>query len=127
MKGSQDFESAIKTHLDAEAEKDPLFAQAYAKEGKSIADCCTYIMNEVQKMGVNGLADQEVYGLAKHYYDEDNLTVGTRPSGQIVVNHPVAKALPVASVEVKEAPKKKAGKKPEENQESLFSLFSNEA
>ena len=63
-KVSQSFKDTIKAYLDQRAQSDPLFATSYQKAGKSIDECCNYIVQEVQKMHVNGLADDEVFGLA---------------------------------------------------------------
>ena len=70
------FEDAIRRHLEELAEKDELFRAVFAKEGKSIAECCRYILSEARKRGVAvAMSDEEVYGLAVHYYDEDDLRV----------------------------------------------------
>lgn len=74
------FELAIKEHLDQRAATDALFAQAYAKPKKSIEECCLFIYGEVSKKDRGGanciaLSDDEVFGLAVHYYDEDNIKV----------------------------------------------------
>lgn len=76
MKG---FQQAIKAHLDKMAAQDEAFAAKYAAkcetEQDSIANCCKYITNEVQKKYKHGnsavLTDAEVFGMAMHYYDED--------------------------------------------------------
>ncbi|WP_333615780.1 PcfK-like family protein, partial [Bacteroides pyogenes] len=36
-----------------------------------------------------GLSDEEVYSLAVHYYDEDNLKVGKPINCKVVVNHTI--------------------------------------
>lgn len=84
-KSSELFVTAVKAMLDKRAAEDELFAEVYAKEGKSIEDCCTFIIGEVQKMGVNALSDEEVLSLAVHYYDEDNISVGARVSCKVIV------------------------------------------
>lgn len=88
-KVTEAFKNAIKAHLDLCAQEDWLFAKSYAKEHKSIEECCAFIMQEVHKMGVNGLEDAEVFGLAKHYYDEDDLGEIKAPACRVVVNHHV--------------------------------------
>lgn len=88
-KVSQSFKDTIKAYLDARAQSDSLFASAYAKDGKNIDECCSYIVQEVQKMKVNGLSDDEVFGLAVHYYDEDNLGTIKAVNCKVVVNHTV--------------------------------------
>lgn len=100
-KVSQSFKDTIKAYLDARAQSDPLFATSYQKEGKSLDECCNYIVQEVQKMHVNGLADDEVFGLAVHYYDEDNLGTIKAANCKVVVNH---------AVELTEEEKEKARK-----------------
>ena len=70
------FHTAIKTYLDERAKTDELFAKSYAKEGKSINKCCKYIMGEARKRGTAVcMTDEEVYGLAVHYYDEDDIKI----------------------------------------------------
>ncbi|MCM1076273.1 MAG: PcfK-like family protein [Bacteroides sp.] len=88
-KTSKTFQDTIKAYLDQRAATDELFAKSYAKEGKSIEQCCDYIVSEVQKMKVNGLSDDEVYSLAVHYFDEDNLGDIKCSAAKVVVNHVV--------------------------------------
>lgn len=47
------------------------FAPRYANPKKNIDDCCTFIINQVRQSGCNGFADEEIYSMALHYYDED--------------------------------------------------------
>ena len=84
------FKEVIKTYLDKRASEDELFAQSYKKESKSIDECVNYICQTVQESGQCGFADDEIYGMAVHYYDEDNLgEIKKFKSGQVVVNHHV--------------------------------------
>lgn len=74
------FEVAIKSYLDKRAEEDQVFAQTYAKPNKSIKECCKYICGIVEKQRKNNekcvaCSDEEVFGLAVHYYDEDEIVV----------------------------------------------------
>ena len=83
------FEKAIKAFLDDKAEKDPAFAEKYRSKKKSITDCCKFIIAEVKK-SCNGkdaaCTDEYVYGLAIHYYDEENIkTPASAPSCRVVV------------------------------------------
>lgn len=71
--GTDMFQKQIKQYLDKRAEEDALFAASYNKKHKSIEDCVAYIIGEVQKAGKSAWADEEIYGMAVHYYDEDNL------------------------------------------------------
>ena len=89
-KGSLAFKHTIKKYLEDRGSRDPLFARIITKPGKNIDDCVIYIIETVQKSGCNGFTDDEVYSMAIHYFDEDNLSVGSLPSNlQVVVNHKV--------------------------------------
>lgn len=52
---------------------DPLFAPNLQKPHKNIEECILYILSEVQRCGCNGFADEEIYSMAVHYYDEDDV------------------------------------------------------
>lgn len=81
------FEQAIKAYLDERASIDALFAQTYAKKEKSIEECCRYIIQEVKKTNRQGFADEEIFSMAIHYYDEDNIKVDkTTPQCNVVTN-----------------------------------------
>ncbi len=74
------FETVIKNYLDKRAQDDSQFAITYAKPNKNIKECCKYIFQEVEKIKPKnekcvGLSDDEVYGMAVHYYDEDDIEV----------------------------------------------------
>lgn len=73
MKASNQFTRTILTYLEQRAQADNLFAERFAREDKNIDDCATYILNQVQKSGCNGFADDEIYSMAMHYYDYPNL------------------------------------------------------
>lgn len=68
MKGSNHFKNTIKAHLDKLAEIDLLFSFRYSLPEKKLDDCITYILNEVKKSGCNGFTDDEIFGMAIHYY-----------------------------------------------------------
>ena len=88
-KGTQAFNETIKTYLEERAENDALFAVKYANPSKSVEECVTYILNSVQKSGCNGFEDDEIFGMATHYYDEEEIEVGKPINCQVVVNHTV--------------------------------------
>jgi hypothetical protein len=72
--GTKNFQVVIKSYLEQLAELDAEFAVKYFDEGKKIEECCAYIISEMGKMAQNnfvGATDDEVYGLAVHYYLED--------------------------------------------------------
>ena len=87
MKGSNYFKNVIQDYLNSQAEKDELFAKSLTKENKNIDDCINYILNQVQASGCNGFADEEVFQMAMHYYDEDDLKIGKPINARVVVNH----------------------------------------
>lgn len=100
MKGSEKFRQTIREYLESRGSKDPLFARIITKPGKNMDDCITYILETVQKSGCNGFTDDEIYNMAIHYFDEDNIKVGNAPANmRVVVNH---------VVELSEEDKKKA-------------------
>lgn len=82
------FKNAIKAHLDERAKIDEQFAVSYAKEGKSIDECCRYILHQMRRRG-NAVAasDSEVYGMAVHYYDEDDIKVPKYSPGHSVASN----------------------------------------
>ena len=88
-KGTQAFNETIKTYLEERAENDALFAVKYANPSKSVDDCVTYILNSVRKSGCCGFTNDEIFGLAVHYYEENEIEVGKPVNCQVVVNHTV--------------------------------------
>lgn len=88
-KGTRAFNDTIKAYLEERAENDALFAVKFANPSKSVEDCVTYILNQVQKSGCNGFTDAEVYGMAIHYYEENEIEVGNPINCKVVVNHTV--------------------------------------
>ena len=89
MKATEQFTRTIAEYLNLRAATDTLFAPNLQKLHKSIEQCITYILNQVQKSGCNGFDDDEIYSMAIHYYDEDDLEVGNSITCNVVVNHVV--------------------------------------
>ena len=89
MNGTDQFTRTIAEYLNQRAITDPLFAPNLMKPNKNIEECITYILSEVQKSGCNGFEDDEIYSMAVHYYDEDDLEVGNAISCKVVVNHTI--------------------------------------
>ena len=77
MKNNTDSaKQAVKAYLDRRAATDPQFAASYAKEGKTIDECFRYILGEASRRGnAVCMTDEEGFGLAVHYYDEDDITI----------------------------------------------------
>ena len=90
MKSTDRFKEIIHEHLKDRATSDELFAKSFAKPGKTIDKCIAYILDTVQKSGLNGFADEEIFSMAVHYYDEDNLKdIATNKMPKVVVNHTI--------------------------------------
>ena len=122
MQTSKTFKEVIKNHLDGLAAKDPLFAETLKKTNKSIGECCNYILSCVQKSGNQGFADEEIFAMAVHYYDEDDIKDIKPLNAKVVVNHSVGAstaAAPATSTQVAKVPKKPS-KPVIVNQPSLF-------
>ena len=88
-KGTDTFKTAIQNYLEYRAATDELFAPLFANPNKSIDECCKYIICEVHKSGMNGFDDDEIFGMAVHYYDENEIEVGKPIQCQVAVNHVV--------------------------------------
>lgn len=86
-KGTENFKMIIEDHLNKIAEKDELFAKTLKKQNKSLDECINYIGSEVQKKGVCAVADEEVFAMAVHYYDEDHIKAKKTVSMNVVSNH----------------------------------------
>ncbi len=89
MKTTDYFKQTITAYLEQRAADDPLFATVFANPNKNIDDCITYILNTVKESGCNGFADEEIYSMAMHYYDEPDIEVGGKMDMRVVVNHTV--------------------------------------
>ena len=87
MSGTEHFTRTIAEYLNLRAATDPLFAPKLMKPHKNIEDCITYILKQVQQSACNGFEDDEIYSMAVHYYDEDDLEVGSPVACHVVVNH----------------------------------------
>ena len=84
------FKQTIQSYLQRRAQEDELFALRYANPKKNIDDCITFILNYVKQSGCNGFADDEIYSLAMHYYDEDDIDIGKPLTNcKVVVNHTI--------------------------------------
>lgn len=87
MNGTEQFTRSIAEYLNLRAATDPLFAPNLAKSHKNIEDCITYILKQVQQSACNGFEDDEIYSMAVHYCDKDDLDVGRPVACHVVVNH----------------------------------------
>lgn len=134
-KVSNPFMETIKNYLEKRAAEDELFAVTYKKENKNLTECCNYVIKCAKDGGCAGYTDDEVFGWAVHYYDEDDIKNIAQVSGKVIVNHTVEiseeekaeakqKALEKVVADEKEKMLKKAIKKKSEatafEQVSLF-------
>ena len=78
-------ESFIRQKMDA----NDLFAKKVCNPKKNIEDCITYVINTIEKSRYKGVCDNDVYALAVHYYEEDDVEVGKPINCRVVVNHQV--------------------------------------
>ena len=138
MKGTEEFKKTIQAYLEQRSAEDTMFAESYKKPNKNIDDCITYILNTVKSSGCVGFTDAEIFGMAVHYYDEDDIKVGEKINCDVVVNHKVelteqeladarTKAMEQAQKEAYEALTKRKQSKPKKTevvseQPSLFAL-----
>ena len=110
MNASDEFKDCIKAELDKRAAEDELFAACYAKPNKSIDQCIDYIFQEVLKSGRHGFADDEIYSIAVHYFEEDDLGEIRATECDVIVNRHIE-----LSDEEKEALRASARKQFEED------------
>ena len=99
IKVSDPFKKVIEKELNRRAESDPLFAASFGKTNKNIDECISYVLKTVQESGIAGFNDDEIFGMAAHYYDEDNLGTIKEMKCKVIVNHTVS----LTEEEIKEA------------------------
>lgn len=119
---TNNFEIILLAYLDARAKFDEQFAIKYNNPKKSIKECARYICNEMSKKAENGCAvgtDEDVFGMAVHYYDEPNLdcsfapdnvakvvaTINPEPKKPKSEPKPTAKKAEAKKAEAKKTPK----------------------
>ena len=105
----------IQSYLEERAKRDPLFATSYAKPKKKIDECYDYIISQAKKRGgsVVCMSDDEVFGLAVHYYDEDDIKVSKQTNYKVSAGN-VKKEASTEQPEIKKpasAPNKRKGMK----------------
>ncbi len=115
MQATDAVKKVVNDHLQGLAANDALFAETLKKPAKNINDCATYIMNEVKKTGKNWFADEEIFAMAVHYYDEDDINIGSAVSGKVVAGH-------TSSVKKEAVTKPVPVKKEVKQYKSLFDL-----
>ena len=105
------FEKIIKDYIEKFAQGDAVFASKYEKSGKDIEGCCRYIKSEARKQAQNGCAaikDDEVFGWAVHYFDEEMTAPKDSPRAEVKVT-PTADMPKKADSLANQKPKAKKG------------------
>ena len=85
--GTKFFEQRIEEWLQAEMAKDELFRKTVeSKPKKSVKEACNYVLKVAKDSKQVGWDDSEVFGLVRHYYDEDDIKdVGDQNPQKIIV------------------------------------------
>lgn len=117
----------IQSYLEERAKNDPLFASVYAKPNKNINECLDYILSEAKKRGnAVCMSDDEVFGLAVHYYDEDDIKVSKQTNYKAATSQaPKSDVGAAPQKETSSLDKMKSRRKGKKNESSSlqFSLF----
>ena len=117
----------IQSYLEERAKNDPLFASVYAKPNKNINECFDYILSEAKKRGnAVCMSDDEVFGLAVHYYDDDDIKVSKQTNYKAATSHaPKSDVGAAPQKETGSLEKMKSRRKGKKNESSSlqFSLF----
>lgn len=83
-----EFTKVIEAHLKGVAAQDSQFAEKFEAKMKSdknsIVHCCSYIITEVKKSGRQAFHDDEIYGMAIHFFDEGLNYQAAAPKCKIV-------------------------------------------
>ena len=111
------FYEAIAVKLQSLAAHDEAFREKFSArmlaDKNSITQCCSYIIQEVKKSKRTAFTDEEIYGMAIHFFDEGLTASGSVPAVRVVVpKQPDAKP--------GMAGKPKPKKQQDESQLSLF-------
>lgn len=90
MKATENFIKVISAYIEREKEADELFAKCLEEQpNKTIEGCVNYILKEVKSSGIAGWTDEEIFGMAKHFFDERELKDPGALQARVVVNHHV--------------------------------------
>lgn len=139
MKGTRAFQETLEQYLNGMAQKDQLFADKFNNPSKTMEGCVKFILSEVQKSGMNGFTDPEIYSMAVHYFVEEGIKdVPAMKDCQVVVNHQVEltaeeieemrqkakeKVLADEIIRLRNAGKKPSVVKPKQEEEQLLLSF----
>ena len=96
------FEKAIRTYLEEFGRHQPAFAAKYRSSSKTIRQCCDWLIDQAQKKHMlrsgkcAAMSDEETYGLAVHFFEEDSIKPVTNPTPAKVVTPQTASSTPVS-------------------------------
>ena len=129
------FVEHIQRWLDEEMKRDEQLAAKVQQSGKTAEQACNYVLSEVRKSGRCGFDDPEVYGMVRHFFDEDEIKDPGKQDGieRIVIPEHIelsesekaeakAKALAAFEAEQKAKLKAEADAKAKKEQERLDAL-----
>ena len=139
MKGTRAFQETLEQYLSSMAQQDQLFADKFNNPSKTMEGCVNFVLSEVQKSGMNGFTDPEIYSMAVHYFVEEGIKdVPAIKDCQVVVNHQVEltaeeieemrqkakeKVLADEVIRLRNAGKKPSVVKPQQEEEQLLLSF----
>lgn len=139
MKGTRAFQETLEQYLSGMAQQDQLFADKFNNPSKTMEGCVNFVLSEVQKSGMNGFSDPEIYSMAVHYFVEEGIKdVPAMKDCQVVVNHQVEltaeeieemrqkakeKVLADEIIRLRNAGKKPSVVKPQQEEEQLLLSF----
>lgn len=139
MKGTRAFQETLEQYLSGMAQQDQLFADKFNNPSKTMEGCVNFVLSEVQKSGMNGFTDPEIYSMAVHYFVEEGIKdVPAIKDCKVVVNHQVEltaeeieemrqkakeKVLADEVIRLRNAGKKPSVVKPQQAEEQLLLSF----
>lgn len=121
-------EKGIGLYLLERAKEDLTLANNLTKDSKSLKECAKYITGEVYKKAVDnryfGWDNNELYQLAIHYYQEDEIKINKLPANvKAVSSVDKQKQESTKSIESKPKTKTQLKTKKKEVPEGQMSLF----
>ena len=84
LTASNTYEQVVLDYIES-LDAPELFEKINAGD-KGLSDCMSYVKSQARSKAVNGcavLTDQEVFGMAVHYFEEDSIKKGATPSVKV--------------------------------------------
>lgn len=115
------FYEAIAARLENQAAHDEGFQKKFSArmmaDKNSITQCCSYIIQQVKNSRRTAFTDDEIYGMAIHFFDEGMTAGNSNDSVRIVVPGSDSKS---TKAEPPKVSKPKPNKQQDDSQLSLF-------